>query len=139
MRSKRGKLLGFMLTLALVIGLLPVMSLTACAEELSESFTTTTGATQYTGEYFKITVTDGGDEDGFFLSTGDSATITSLNGKVITKVEFTEGYYDITVLTSQQGTVTYSGKVSTVSEVNATSLTIGASDVLQIKAVRFII
>ena len=32
MRNKRGKLLGFMLTLALVIGLLPVMSLTVYAE-----------------------------------------------------------------------------------------------------------
>ena len=32
MRNKRGKLLGFMLTLALVIGLLPVMSLTAFAD-----------------------------------------------------------------------------------------------------------
>lgn len=31
MKYRRGKLLGFMLTLALVIGLLPVMSLTACA------------------------------------------------------------------------------------------------------------
>lgn len=35
MRNKRGKLLGFMLTLALVIGLLPVMSLTAYAAESS--------------------------------------------------------------------------------------------------------
>ena len=42
MRNKRGKLLGFMLTLALVIGLLPVMSLTAYADNSEILLTTIT-------------------------------------------------------------------------------------------------
>ncbi|MBR0278585.1 MAG: hypothetical protein IJQ75_01220 [Synergistaceae bacterium] len=42
MRNKRGKLLGFMLTLALVIGLLPVMSLTAYADNSETLLTTIT-------------------------------------------------------------------------------------------------
>ena len=42
MKYRRGKLLGFMLTLALVIGLLPVMSLTACAASTELTAETTT-------------------------------------------------------------------------------------------------
>ena len=135
-KYNRIKLLGFMLTLALVIGLLPVMSLTAFAAEVSEDFTTNTGAAQYTGEHFKITVDDPGDDDGFILNSDNSATIASLNGEVITKVEFTKGWYEINSLRSQTGgTVSVAGEVGTVSGVNATSLTVTADDPLQIKAV----
>ena len=70
MKYKRIKLLGFMLTLALVIGLLPVMSLTAfAAKELSESFETNKQQESYSGEHFKITCDDIGDKDGFKLTS----------------------------------------------------------------------
>ena len=141
MKYKRIKLLGFMLTLALVIGLLTVMSLTAFAdEELSESFTTDQAKSTYTGQHFKITTMSSG-RFGFALdsTTTGYATITSLNGEVITKVEFTSGQNDISTLRSQTGTVSVNGDVATVSGVNATSLTVnstaGVSDCPQIKAV----
>ena len=137
MKQKLGrKLLSFLLTLAMVIGLVPGMSLTAYAAEESESFTTNKSLKTYTGEHFTITCTYEADGDGFFLDTRNSATISAKNGEIITKVEFTKGYYDIQVLQSATGTVTYNGDVATVSGVNATSLTVDAVDYLQIKAVK---
>ena len=102
----------------------------------SESFTTNSEASSYTGEHFKISLDDGGDEDGFYLGESDYARIEALNGEIITKVEFTQGYYDITALRSAVGTTTYEGEVATVSGVNATSLAVNAASTLQIKAVK---
>ena len=101
-----------------------------------ESFTTNSGASSYTGEHFKISLDDGGDEDGFYLGESDYASIEALNGEIITKVEFTQGSWDINELRSAVGTTTYEGEVATVSGVNATSLAVNAASTLQIKAVK---
>ena len=59
MKYNRVKLLGFMLTLALVIGLLPVMSLTAYADtEKSEMIATTSQTVD--GTHF--TISNNGDD-----------------------------------------------------------------------------
>ena len=108
----------------------------AWADDLSESFTTNTGASAYTGEHFKITPhTMGvGDSDGFCIYYDFPATIEALNGEKITKVEFTTN--DTEGLLSDDGTVTYNGNVATVSDVNATSMTVIADNYIFIRAVK---
>ena len=124
----------YLLTLVALL----TMTTGAWADELSESFTTNTGATVYTGEHFKITVDAEGDGDGFTLrqTPPKNATIEALNGETITKVEFTRGWDDITSFSCEVGTTTFSGDVATVSGVNNTSLTVSATNSLQIKAVK---
>ncbi len=114
-----------------------LMSVTGVWAEESESFTTTQGETTYTGSHFTINCTDAGDGDGFYLSSGYNATITARNGEIITRVEFTKGYFDISCFRCDVGTTTISGDVATVSGVNATSLTVTATGGgVQIKAVK---
>ena len=108
----------------------------AWADELSESFTTNTEASVYTGEHFKITPENKGDGDGFALNSGYYATIEALNGETITKVELTRGFSDINRFHCEVGTTTISGDVATVSDVNNTSLTFNSNPALQIKAVK---
>ena len=108
----------------------------AWADELSESFTTNHEVSVYTGEHFKITVGDKGSGKGFYLDETKKATIEALNGEIITKVEFTKGYYYINNFYCEVGTTNISGDVATVSGVNNTSLTFTASGALQIKAVK---
>ena len=122
--------------LLLLLALLLTAATGAWADESSESFTTTSGASSYTGEHFKISVDDVGDVDGFYLEENTYARIEALNGEIITKVEFTQGGWSITDLRSAVGTTTYVGEVATVSGVNATSLTVNADIGLQIKAVK---
>ena len=112
------------------------MTTGAWADDLSESFTTNTGASVYTGEHFKITpyALGVGGNDGFCIEYNFPATIEALNGEKITKVEFTGN--DIEDLRSDGVTVTYNGNVATVSDVNATSLTIYAVNYIYIRAVK---
>ena len=112
------------------------MTAGAWADDSFEEFDTNTKVSVYTGEHFKITPQNTGDDDGFPLNTGYSATIEALNGEIITKVEFTKGYYEINRFHCEVGTTTISDDVATVSGVNATSLTVNATDALQIKAVK---
>jgi hypothetical protein len=139
---KQQKQIKIMITLKrylLTLVALLTMTTGAWADDLSESFTTNTEATVYTGEHFKITPINTGDSNGFYLyekASNNIATIEALNGETITKVEFTAGYYYIGDLRSDDGTVTYNGDVATVSGVNATSMIVYASDGLQIKAVK---
>ena len=123
------------LTMTLVA--LFAMTTGAWADDLSESFTTNTGASVYTGEHFKITphAQGVGDSDGFFIYYDNPATIEALNGETITKVEFTVKEY-VEDLRSDGVTVTYNGNVATVSDVNATSLTIYAEGYIYIRAVK---
>ena len=123
--------------LLLLLVLLLTVAAGAWADESSESFTTTSRATSYTGEHFKISLDKGGDDDGFILKESAYATIEALNGEIITKVEFTCGLNSIADLRSAVGTITLDGVVAaTVSGVNATSLAVNAVDELQIKAVK---
>ncbi len=134
------RLFGILLSLALIFGMMPALGMPVYAEsEQSEEFTTNTVAEAYTGEHFKISVTDKGDEDGFNLSPPDTATVESLHGEIITKVQFIQGCGNILFFTSQTGTVTYrvDQDIATVSEVNDTRMTVGGSnDPLNIQAVK---
>ena len=112
------------------------MTTGAWADDLSESFTTNTGASVYTGEHFKITpyALGVGGSYGFCIEYYFPATIEALNGETITKVEFTTS--DTEGLLSDDGTVTYNGKVATVSGVNATSMTVYAETYIYFSAVK---
>ena len=114
------------------------------AVEASESIATTSQENTYSsitfnGDHFTISSPWGADGDGIKIpseGTGNFATISSLNGEIITKVEFTKGFGSIDRLRSEVGTVTYSGNVGTVSGVNATSLDVTATNTLQINQVK---
>ena len=108
----------------------------AWADDLSESFTTNTGASVYTGQHFKITphAMGVGGSYGVCIFYDFPATIEALNGETITKVEFTTS--DTEGLLSDDGTVTYNGNVATVSDVNATSMTVIAENYIYITAVK---
>lgn len=115
MRNKRGKLLGFMLTLALVIGLLPVMSLTAYADN-SETLLTTITPTSDKGYNETtpgvVTVTLQGDmnfQEGietvparWMTFTAGSVTVVGKEGYTITKCIFHDGYHDQTKTVTTQ-------------------------------------
>ena len=120
----------------MTLALLLTAATGAWADELSESFTTNHEVSVYTGEHFKITVGDVGSGLGFYLAENKYATIEALNGEIITKVELTKGYYYINNFYCEVGTTNISGDVATVSGVNQTSLTVNATQNLQIKAVK---
>ena len=101
--------------------------------EQSETIATNKGEPTYNGTNVTIEAENAGDVDGMILSSGFSATISVADGYKITKVEFTKGWNDINNLSSEAGNVTYSGDVATVSDVNAQSLTVKATQDLQIK------
>lgn len=135
MKHKRGtKLLGVLLSLALMLSLIPGMSLTAYAEDVTESFTTTGNGGEITGTHFKISGTKG-DSDGFAVggfggTTGNTITVSSLNGENITKIEATIGYVNTSgtpgIANANPGTLsgTFSkGNTITVTNINATSVT----------------
>ena len=104
--------------------------------EQSETIATNKGEPTYNGTNVTIEAENAGDVDGMILSSGFSATISVADGYKITKVEFTKGWNDINNLSSEAGNVTYSGDVATVSDVNAQSLTVKATQDLQIKQVK---
>ncbi len=114
------------------------MSVTASADDLYESFTTNTGDSTYTGEHFTISVNSAGDSDGFVLKslTGLTATISAKNGETITKLEVTKGCYETNDITCSDGTKSVSGDVATFTNVNKSSVTLGGSDTVQVKAVK---
>ena len=107
----------------------------ADTSEQSETFATNQGKNTYTGTNVTITADEKGDEDGMYLSTTKSATISVAAGYQITRVEFTKGAGDINSFSSA-GKVTYSGNVATVSDVNAQSLTVKGSQLVQIAQVK---
>ena len=130
--------LGLLFSLTLMLGLMTGMGVTASAdEEYSEYITTNTRQTGYTGEHFKISVDNKGNDNGFILSSGWSATIEALHGEIISKVEFTQGQRNIEGLNPQAGTVTINGNTGTVSGVEAERLTVGSTkSPLYIRAVK---
>ena len=206
MKNKRIKLLSFMLTLALVIALLPVMSLTAFAAEqteqipyvftssatgngksysdvkgsgvtswtfdtlteevttkdvgividdystkpagtyketvtftakvegeLSETLITNQRVRRYTGEHFRVTVYHPGDSDGFILTTWNDASVDSINGEIITRVELTnaDDFYDVRKIRAYTPgtTITYNyNTLAIISGVNGTNLHMYAAD-----------
>ena len=108
----------------------------ADTSEQIETIATNKGDPTYNGINVSIEAENAGDPDGMILSSGFSATISVADGYIITKAEFTKGWYDINDLSPEAGTVTISGDVATVSDVNAQSLTVKATQDLQIKQVK---
>ena len=132
MKYNRVKLLGFMLTLALVIGLLPVMSLTAYADtEKSEMIATTSQTVD--GTHFTIS-NNNGNANGDGMSANLGITVTPKNTEYITKVVITcqiapDNVSDgNTTVSSGTKTITNGGGTITVTEVNANTFTFTCSD-----------
>lgn len=98
MKNKMKQLFGIILSLVLVLGLMPWMSMTAqAATTLTDTFTTNTGATEYTGDYSKVSgyVWIGATNKALALTDpntygstkyGGPITIETLNGEIIDKV-----------------------------------------------------
>lgn len=126
--------------LTALLALLTISATGAWAQtEESESFTTNTQATSYSGEHFTINCDDVGDSDGFFMNKSNNATISALNGENITRVVLTAGFYQINAgeTTSTVVTVdaTENNPTINITGINATSLTLGNNSGIQIKTV----
>ena len=128
MKKKRKlgrKLMSFLLTLAMVIGLMPGMGLTAKADtELSETIITTSETAL--GDHFIITTDDNYDNDGMYANFY-GITVEPRNNEYITKVIITCGYLEEGVSDSNtrvsSGTkiITDDGGTITVTNVNAST------------------
>ena len=129
--------MSILLSLVLVLGLLPGMSLTAYAEDSSYEFTTSNGVLTYTNNI--ITVTAGYcDGDGFNLMSGYAPVqITAVDGWMITKIEmvckYVNGPYSAGEITATNGTVTTQGTISkgntvTIDNINANSTSISRNE-----------
>ena len=134
MKYKKGKTLALLLVLALLVGLLPGMGITAYALELSEGFDTTTSETTYTGDHFTIT-TVRADGDGIYCRAASPVRIEANNGDMITRVDLTISYYGgygrTQYLTADHGTLSYTtendGDVISFVNVNSTSMELSSS------------
>ena len=128
----------YILTLVALIGL---TAQAWAADELSETLTTNTSQTTYSGEHFTITG-QRADAYGFYIvglndamQIPNTVTISSKNGENITRIEAVIGYLhdqwnnnDNIVSTSGDVTGTYSeGQTLTISPVNATTVTLSSS------------
>ena len=133
MKQRGMKILSLLLTLVLMLGLMPGMSLTAYAADSSYEFTTSYNVLTYTNNI--ITVTAGYcDGDGFNLMNGEAPVqITAVDGWMITKIEmvckYVNGPYNADEITATNGTVTTQGTISkgttvTIDNINANSTSI---------------
>lgn len=133
MKTKK-RLLNILLSLALVLGLMPAMSMTAYADNPYETFTFSSDKEfSQSGTYITITGTRG-DEDGLFAGDGDQITIEA-TGATITEIEMTIGYYSdyAKFTTATNGTfdlndATKKGDTVKVKDVNAVSTIISAEE-----------
>ena len=121
------KILSLLLTLVLLVGLLPGMSLTALAEtEQSETIATT--ATTVNGNHFTISASKNFAHASYgVLGLDGGITVTPKNTEYITKVVITCGYApsyvtnDRTTVSSGTMTITDGGGTITVTNVNAST------------------
>ena len=134
MKYKKGKTLALLLVLALLVGLLPGMGITAHALELSESFDTTTSSKTYTGDHFTITSVRA-DDDGIYCRAGSPVRIEANNGDTISSVDLTISYYGgygrARYLNADHGTLSYTyendGDEISFVNVNSSSIEIRSS------------
>ena len=134
MKYKKGKTLALLLALALLVGLLPGMGITAHALELSESFDTTTSSKTYTGDHFTITSVRA-DSDGMYCRNDSPLRIEATDGDEISRVDLTISCYGghdrVRYLTAEHGTLSYTtdadGAVISFVNVNSTSMEISSS------------
>ena len=93
MKYKKGKTLALLLALALLVGLLPGMGITAYALELSEALKQPTSAKRIPASISAIPTTVGADGDGIYCRAASPVRIEATNGDMITRVELTIGSY----------------------------------------------
>ena len=126
-RKKTGRrVLSFLLTLTMVIGMMPGMGLTAYAEEKSVTFTsngTQDGITVSAKLYAR---------NNFFANNTRNVTISSGSGN-ITKLEITDsamytGRFTESHIVVTPGTKSIQGSILTVTDINAKSVTLSATD-----------
>ena len=105
-------------------------------DEICESFDTNNSLTSYTGEHFKISCDNGGDdEDGIALVPGIyTAMVSSTDKKAkITKLVATIGWNSPDRLLASAGTRTINGDVVTFTDINDTSVKLYSSDEVQVE------
>ena len=132
MKRLKKKILGILLSIVMVLGLMPGMSLmTDAANSVTETITTVEGSyrTNYTfqGSYCDITA---GVVDSFFgirLGDNHTAVFAADQDFVITEISFNGLYNGTPVLTTTAGRVTQSGTTFTISGINNDTVTLGAT------------
>lgn len=152
-RRKLRRMLAWVLAVYVLISFMPVdtgflagmTSQVVHAAEAVETITTpgTGNGDPYTymGNHFKIDVDDGGYTDLGFALSGDAneirnATITALNGEIITSLELRWTRYTPEATSCSAGTRSIEGDIITFSNVNASSVTLSTSDYLTIDQVK---
>ena len=107
------------------------MTTGAWAQEEYESFDLSSANTNVNGTHFTITGTSGMNNYGLFLS-GESVTVTSLNGENITRVEFIIGLGKSKAenITGTPGTnsCTNGNENGSITDINATSVTLSTEN-----------
>ena len=129
MKKKCSKFLSFMLTLALVIGLLSVMSLTACAEVQSVSFDFSSDTPDTSGGGYVFTkngvvLSSNNLQNGAIsLSTSSRFQVTAPEGKVLEEVSMTVNGNNPTWVRRDNNVrwTSQSGNVYTFSNINSSS------------------
>ena len=108
-----------------------VNSVTVMKEgEATETFETTKVVNNYTGTNVSIYAEHEGDKNGFNVHSDFATTISTTNGKNITSVVLTTGSGSVTPsnVTASPGTCTVSGNIVTITDINATSVSISSNE-----------
>ena len=111
------------------------------AEEQSITLDTNTQQFTYTGTNVTVTVKDKGDDNGFFINQSKNtffATIAVEEGFHITKLELVRGgiYEGTPILSSTTAEMTQSDETFTFTNVNASSVTVAATEACLIRQVK---
>ncbi len=139
MKQKTGrKLLSFLLTLAMVVGLVPGMSLTAYAAEKSETISLIgekdSENQTATGTHFKVTL--GGfcyiNDNGAQINSFGPMTVSSLDETVMTKVVWSYKSLSQNSNTLSASPGTYNGS-NTITGINSAKLTVSSSSAAGVK------
>ena len=107
-----------------------VNSVTVMKEgEATETFETTKEVNNYAGTNVSIYAEHEGDNYGFNVHSDFATTISTTNGKNITSVVLTTGSGSVTPsnVTASPGTCTVSGNIVTITDINATSVSISSN------------
>ena len=131
-RRKLGrKLLSFLLTLVLVLGLMPGMGLTAyAADEVSENISLVNGQSLVLGTHYSVSG-EFENEYGIHVYNKKPMTINARKGETITKVVLTYSWGNYkSSLSASAGT--FDGN-ATISDINAQQVTISSSNTAGVK------
>jgi len=132
MKQKTGrKLLSFLLTLAMLVGLMPGMGLTAyAADEVSENISLVNGQSLVLGTHYSVSG-EFENESGIHVYNKGPMTINARKGETITKVVLTYSWGNYkSSLSASPGT--FDGN-ATISDINAQQVTISSSNTAGVK------